>query len=133
MNRKKERAMTDDELTITVDGVSDDDRALQARALQRTLGEALPDVTVSRAAEDRKPGEKGDPITLGTIALALVTSGAVGALIGCLKATISRDRHVKLKIRLGNGRTVDIDAKNIDQKEVRQLLEDSLPRNKRGT
>jgi hypothetical protein len=70
-----------------------------------------------------KPGDKGDPVTLGVIALALVTGGSIKALIECLKACVSREPSLTIKVKRADGTQVDVSARNVDTLEVRATLE----------
>jgi len=69
------------------------------------------------------PEEKGEPVTLGVIALALVTSGAIKALIGCLKAYVSREPALTIKIKRKDGIEVEVNARNVDAPDVLAALE----------
>jgi hypothetical protein len=68
------------------------------------------------------PGERGDPVTIGAIALALVTSGAVKALLECLKAYLSRERGLTIKLTRPGGLLVEITSRNIDTSYVHDAL-----------
>jgi Effector Associated Constant Component 1 len=69
------------------------------------------------------PGEKGEPITIGVLALALVTSGTVKAVIECFKAYFSREHSLSLKLTRADGTQVEVTARNIDTPAVREALE----------
>ena len=55
------------------------------------------------------------------LALALVTSGTVKALIECFKAYLSRERTLTIKVTPADG--VAITAQNVDTPAVREALE----------
>ena len=65
---------------------------LRLANLVRDLGRDLTRAGIeARAVQGATtPGERGDAAMLGQLALGLVTSGTIAALIGCLKAYISR-------------------------------------------
>jgi hypothetical protein len=69
------------------------------------------------------PGEKGEPITLGVLALALITHGAVTAVIECFKAYLSRERALTIKLARVDGTEVEVTARNVDTSAVRETLE----------
>ena len=69
------------------------------------------------------PGQKGDAFLLGQLALGLVTTGAVTALIECLKAYIARERTLICKLRRPNGTVIEISAKNVDSLAVKNTLD----------
>ena len=92
-----------------------------SRDLARTGIEArLPEAS-------KMPGQKGEIINLGQLALALVTSGAVTALIECLKAYLARDRTLVFKLTRPDGTEVEVNAKNADDAVVRRALETAAP------
>jgi hypothetical protein len=69
------------------------------------------------------PGEKGEPITLGVLAFALITSGAVTAVIECFKAYLSRERALTIRLTRVDGTQVEVTARNVDTSAVRETLE----------
>ena len=69
------------------------------------------------------PGERGEPVTLGVLTLALITHGAVTALIECLKAYLSRERTLSIKLTRADGTQVEVIARNVDTPAVRDVLE----------
>jgi hypothetical protein len=109
--------------------------------LTLSLSATLPDTRIARLARDLErdlnregikaqpletvpaPGEKGDPVTLGVLALALISSGAVKALIGCLKAYLSREPSLIIKLKHPNGTQVEVNARNIGTTDVHAALE----------
>jgi len=68
------------------------------------------------------PGERGDAVTLAEIALGLVTSGAVTALLECLKAYITRERSLSIKLNHPDGTLLEITSKNVDTAAVQEAL-----------
>ena len=68
-------------------------------------------------------GDKGEPITLGVLVLALVTSGAVTAAIECFKAYLSRESALTIKVARTNGLQVEVTARNVDTPAVRDAVE----------
>lgn len=68
-------------------------------------------------------GEKGEPVTLGVLTLALITHGAVTTLVECLKAYLSRERTLTFKFTLPNGTQVEVNARNVGMPAVREALE----------
>jgi hypothetical protein len=96
--------------------------------LTRDLGRDLSREGVKARAVEAStlPGERGEPITLGVLTLALVTSGAVKALIGCLKAYVSREPALIIKIKRKDGMQVEVNARNVDAPDVRAALEAAI-------
>jgi hypothetical protein len=69
------------------------------------------------------PGARGEPVTLGVLALALVTSGTIKALIECLKAYLSREHSLTIKLERTDGSQVEVNARNVDTADIRATLE----------
>jgi hypothetical protein len=68
------------------------------------------------------PGQRGDIITFGQLVLDLATSGAVTALIECLRAYLARDRTLAFKVTRPNGTQVEINVKNVDDAAMERAL-----------
>jgi hypothetical protein len=68
-------------------------------------------------------GERGEPVTLGVLTLALIGSGAVKALIACFKAYISREPALTIKIKRKDGVQMEVTARNVDAPDLRMALE----------
>ena len=60
---------------------------------------------------------------LGVLVLALITSGTVTAMIECLKAYLSRERALTIKVARADGAQVEITSRNVDAPAVREVLE----------
>jgi hypothetical protein len=110
-----------------------------------TLASYLPDDALSELTRDLKigllqngliapapatrptMGERGDPVTIGVIALAAFSSGgAVGSLIKCLQAILARDRTLRIKLKIPKGPDIEIDGKNISTAELRASIEAAM-------
>jgi membrane-associated two-gene conflict system component 1 (EACC1) len=71
-------------------------------------------------------GEKGEPVTLGVLAVALISSGAVKALVECMKAYLSREPSLVIKLRNSNGIQAEINARNVASTDVLRALEATI-------
>jgi hypothetical protein len=119
--------MTEASLTVSLSADISDARLAQlTRDLERDL---------SRAGIQARPveaphvgGEKGEEITLGVLALALITTGTIKAVIECFKAYLSRERKLTIKLARADGTRVEITAQNADTPAVREMLEAALAR-----
>jgi hypothetical protein len=120
------------ETTLTIN-LSSDVPATRIARLTRDLERDLTreGIGVQTAEVTPTPGERGEPITLGVLTLALVTSGAVKALIGCLKAYLSREPSLIIKLRHPNGTQIEVNTRNIDAAEIRAVLEATASANPR--
>lgn len=109
--------------------------------LMMNLSAALPDAKLAQLTRDLErdlsrmgirtrsveassvPGERGEPVTLGVLALALITHGAVTAMIECFKAYLSREHTLTVKLTRPDGTVIDVNARNVDTPAVREALE----------
>ena len=95
-----------------------------ARDLARDLTRA--GIEANPIEKGTTQGERGDAVTLGELALGLVTSGAVTALIECLKAYIARERSLSFKLKRPDGLEVEISAKNMNDSTLQKVLNPRL-------
>src|SRR5689334_4981174 len=73
--------------------------------------------------QPNEPGTRGDPVTIGVIALALVTSGTIKGLIKCLTACLSMEKGLKVKVTRPDGLLVEITSRNVETAAVQEALE----------
>jgi caspase domain-containing protein len=78
------------------------------RSLRADLEQS--DVPAELPPEITGVGSRGDPVTIGMIALALLNSPVVVALIECLKAYIEREPTLRFAFRTPDGRDIPVDA-----------------------
>jgi hypothetical protein len=89
------------------------------RELLRDIrGDADPEARL--VAKPSSPGSKGDAISIGQIALALVTGGAVGQLIDCLFNFLSRNKKLEIKLTQGGGSSLAINMDFVGKHGVDQ-------------
>jgi hypothetical protein len=69
------------------------------------------------------PGARGDVALAGQLALGLISSGSVVALIGCLRAYIEREKKLVIDIEGMAGQRVTVRADNVDEDELQSLLQ----------
>lgn len=118
--------MTDVTLTVRLIADIPDARLAQlTRDFQRDLSRA----GIHAQAVEASPaaGEKGEAITLGVLALALITSGTVKAMIECFQAYLSRERALSIRLARADGTQVEVTARNVDTVAVREALEAAAP------
>ena len=114
--------MTDPALTVSLSADIPDARLAQ---LTRELARDLSRAGIHARPVEAPPvvGERGEPITLGVLALALITGGTVKAMIECFKTYLSRERALTIKLARTDGTDVEITARNVDTAAVREALE----------
>src|SRR5271156_468971 len=114
--------MTDASLRVSLSADIPDTRLAQlTRDLERDLSRA--GILARPVEAPPVPGEKGEPITLGVLVLALIASGTVKAMIECFKAYLSRERTLTIKLTRADVTPVEINARNVDTPTVRDALE----------
>ena len=109
-------------LTVTSGGMG----PAEVQALTRDLVSSINHHTVARAEipeGEAQAGERGDPVTLGMIALSFISSGAAVALFQIIKAYFERDRSLELAFERPDGRTMSIKAKNMDPDRIDEAIE----------
>lgn len=67
---------------------------------------------------EARPDERGDPVTLGAIALGFVTSGAAVALFEVIKAYFERDESLEMSFERPDGRKLTIKAQNMSSERI---------------
>ncbi len=72
------------------------------------------------------PGTRGDPINVGAIIIATVSGGALTALVNTIGSYLARDRRTEVEIQTHDGRKVRISSQMFKQKEMEELLRQSL-------
>jgi hypothetical protein len=102
--------------------LSDEQLDILARECQNDIS-ALAGVDLIREASAPSSGRRGDPTTLGTFALALVTSGAVTALFAILKSYVERGVEGSFEGVDGNGKAIKIGLKGVTLEQFKGFLE----------
>ncbi|HAT85464.1 MAG TPA: hypothetical protein DCS30_05645 [Rhizobiales bacterium] len=105
-------------LKIQVESDVLDAPALQKRA--RKLAQSITqnvDATADEEKQHKVENTRGEPITLGVLAITFLTSGAAVALFEVIKAHLQRDRSISISIERPDGTKVAINAANISEAE----------------
>jgi hypothetical protein len=79
-----------------------------------------PDLKVAEGETKSEPGDKGEPITIGLITLALIKSSAAVALIRSIEKAFTRERRLKAKLKVGN-RSIEVQAENLSSEERERI------------
>lgn len=96
------------------------------QSLTRELSAALGDsadieATIPQAAP--QPGARGDPITIGVLALAFVSSGSAVALFEVLKAYFERDASLEMEFQRADGKKMSIRAENMSVRQIDKTVD----------
>jgi hypothetical protein len=117
-----ELPVADASLTVNLSANIPESRLAQlVRDLERDLSRAGIQARPVEALS--VPGERGEAVTVGVLALALVTSGTVKAMIDCFKAYLSREHTLTIRLARTDGTQVEVNARNVDTAAVREALE----------
>ncbi len=93
--------------------------------LTRQLAASVNEETEVRAdipEQAPRPGERGEPITLGVLALSFISSGAAVALFQVFKALFERNDSLELSIEHPDGRKLSIKAANVDRERIGETM-----------
>lgn len=97
----------------------------QLSALTRELSQTITqetDISTHLPVGDTVPGAKGDPVTIGTLALTFITSGAAVALFEVLKAYFSRDASLKIAFKKPDGSEVSVSSQNMEPDHIQETI-----------
>ena len=94
--------------------------ASQAQRL-RQMADSHPGLEVSAPQTAAPaPGQKGGSLDLATFGLALVTSGAITALIQVLQHYLSRNKKASVSFEAPDGRKMSVSAENLTPEQLEQ-------------
>ena len=79
-------------------------------------------ISAERAALVAAKGARGDVISIGTIVLTFISSGAAVAAINVLKTYFDREPTLKIKFKSDAGDELTLDAKNLKAEQVDKAL-----------
>jgi Effector Associated Constant Component 1 len=115
------------EITVRLLAGSDEERSFSlSREFASDVARLSGVVSHAPPAAAPEPGKRGDPITLGAIVIAAASGGALTALVNTIGSYLSRDRRTEVEIQTRDGRKVRISSQMFKQKEMEELLRQSL-------
>jgi hypothetical protein len=79
---------------------------------------------------ERVKGNKGDPITLGVLAMTLIKGGAAVAIIRAIEKIFLRDKKLKVKLKIGS-QALEMEAHNLssaEREKIRVMIEEFAAR-----
>src|SRR5262245_48775629 len=77
----------------------------------------VPGVEVEQETVTTKPGEKGEPITIGILLLAFIKGGAAVAVINVIEKALFKEKKLEVTLKLGRGKEITIKAHNLSAEE----------------
>jgi Effector Associated Constant Component 1 len=107
-----------------------DDVQLQSSVLElRRLIESETEVEAAPAKATAAPGTKGDAVTLGTLVLTFLSSGAAVSIFKVLETWLSRKRTIDLEATQPDGRKLVIKAEDLGPAQMaatQKMFEDFM-------
>lgn len=80
------------------------------------------DITATTPQGKSEDGAKGEPITIGVILLAFLTTGTAVALLNVIRAYFERDSMLKVEFQREDGRRLSISAENVNSSQIDQTM-----------
>ena len=108
-------------LTLTSDRYSPELLQAMTRELSVSLGDNT-DIRTALPEAFAEPGARGDPVTIGVLALAFVTSGSAVALFKVLKAYFERDSSLEMEFQRTDGQKMSIRAENVSADQIDKTM-----------
>ena len=109
-------------LAVRADDLAEDEVQQILQDLCRTINDET-EIRAAQASTTGGLGTKGDPITLGTIALAFITSGAAIKLLSVLKTAVGRKSSLKFELSASDGEKLVLNAENLGSAHFEQTLQ----------
>ena len=97
----------------------------EVQAMARELAGSINRHTAAQASLPNgatRPGERGDPVTLGAIVLSVITSGTAVALFQVIKAYFERDESLEMAFEGPEGRKLTIKAENMSAERIDETI-----------
>ena len=89
--------------------------------LRRTLVDET-EIEAELVEGPSEKGSRGEPITLGLIALTFLTSGAAIALFNVFKSFFDRKKYLEVEMIKEDGTKINIKAENIRLEDLKDFL-----------
>lgn len=100
---------------------AEEDLHLLTSELQASInGETA--VTASIPVSTPQPGKKGDPVSIGTLLLSFISSGAAVAFFNVIKSYMERDSSLEVTLQKSDGSSITIKSSNLSQDKINETL-----------
>jgi hypothetical protein len=111
-------------MDISLSVVSEELNETELQSLTRQLcvdlNDEIDNIDARLPVEPSVSGHRGDPVTVGTIIVTLISSGAVVALINVLKSYIDRPKKLKISITDGEGKQLMFESDRLSANEFHE-------------
>lgn len=111
----------DQNLIVTSERLAPDEVQAVARELVTSINRHT-DTQAELPEGETQAGERGDPVTIGAIALSVITSGTAVALFQVIKAYIERDESLEMAFERPDGRKLTIKAENMSTERIDETV-----------
>ncbi len=108
-------------LQISSNSLSEEELDEITRQLARTIGSET-DISAQIPEQYPAQGAKGETITVGTLALTFLSSGAAVALIEVLKTYLGRVSNLAIEVKRSDGSQVNISAQNMKPEQMQDTV-----------
>ena len=108
-------------LAISSKELNDEDLQELTTELRRTLIDET-DIKAELVEGAPEKGTRGEPITLGLIALTFLTSVAAVAMFNVFKSFFDRKKSLELEMIREDGEKINIKAENISLEDLKKFL-----------
>lgn len=109
-------------IQLSSSALADDDLDDLTRQLAQTITSET-DIDVGLPERDTAPGAKGDAITLGSLVLTFISSGAAVALFEVLKTYFAREPSLEIALKRADGAEVTVSARNLAPGQLHDTME----------
>ena len=109
-------------LSINCTELDEDDLQALCRDLSVTLNRET-DVQAVLLDSPHVSGSRGDPVTVGAIALAFLSSGAAVGLFNVLRVYLQRNSSLQIELQREDGRNLKIQTQNLSSDQLHQTIE----------
>jgi hypothetical protein len=108
-------------LALASPDLSADELQELTREVRRTLARET-DIVATVPEATPRAGERGDAVTLGTLLLTFMTSGAAVALCEIAKVYFQRNSSLAMEFERDDGRRLKINAENLRADQVDRTI-----------
>lgn len=113
--------MTKVVLSISSNRLDEEELQQIACDLSRDVNQET-DITASLAEGESKDEFKGEPITLGVILLAFLTTGTAVALFNVLQSYFERNSSLTMEFEREDGKKLTISAENMNSSKIDRTI-----------
>ncbi|MGF1623340.1 MAG: hypothetical protein ACFCVH_00540 [Alphaproteobacteria bacterium] len=111
----------DIQLVLDAPGCPDERRHALTRELAATLRREA-SIQAALIEGEGAPGDKGDAVTLGTLLLTFISSGAAVGLFQVVRTYFERDASLEIELQRSDGARFAIRAKHVSPMQIDETI-----------